>query len=101
MVILTSDNPRSEKPSDIVEDIANGIEGSPATVVVELDRAAAIKEAIQNARPNDTILITGKGHEATQVIGAETIPFDDRIVARRCIADLLATTAWKNKRVGA
>lgn len=100
VAILTSDNPRDEDPASIIQQIAAGVD-SRTEIITEIDRALAIKEAIQMARRGDTVIIAGKGHESTQTVGAETTPFDDRIFARRSIADLLATTAWKNKRMGA
>jgi UDP-N-acetylmuramoyl-L-alanyl-D-glutamate--2,6-diaminopimelate ligase len=82
-VYLTSDNPRSEDPLAILDDILRGMRG-PA--VVEPDRRAAIARALRDARPGDVVLIAGKGHEATQTIGDRVLPFHDPTVA----ADLLA-----------
>lgn len=84
-VILTSDNPRSEDPDQILAEIAAGVEGPHA---VEPDRAAAIRRAIGQARPGDCVLIAGKGHEATQTIGGVSTPFDDRLVAAQALRDL-------------
>jgi len=77
-VYVTSDNPRSEHPSKIIDDIVPGISG-PYTV--EADREIAIKLAVQHAQPGDIVLIAGKGHETTQTRQGETIEFDDRKVA--------------------
>lgn len=74
-LIITNDNPRSESPAQIAEDIATGIEGE---AVVELDRAAAIRRAIEQSQKDDWVLIAGKGHETTQTIGAQVNPFSDR-----------------------
>jgi UDP-N-acetylmuramoyl-L-alanyl-D-glutamate--2,6-diaminopimelate ligase len=78
-VVVTSDNPRSEPPGQIVADILDGIQED--AVAIE-DRADAIDYAISNAAPSDTILIAGKGHEDYQVIGDETLSFSDYVMAR-------------------
>lgn len=85
LVYATSDNPRSEDPQSILEDIAPGL-GPNARVVV--DRAQAIQDALAEARPGDVVLIAGKGHETGQVVGDTTLPFDDRIEAARAARDL-------------
>ena len=90
LTILTSDNPRSENPDAIVEDILAGVEGSRdnPTVVVEVDRHVAIQRALcELARPGDLIVIAGKGHETGQTAQGKTIPFDDRQVAREVLAE--------------
>ncbi len=81
VVIVTSDNPRSEDPNSIIEAILGGI-GNPQNVVVEPDRAKAIASGIEHAGPGDVVLIAGKGHETYQIIGEETIDFDDVAVAK-------------------
>lgn len=81
-VILTSDNPRSEDPQTIVDDILTGL---TKPVPVELDRRAAIQRAIAESRPEDVVVIAGKGHETTQTIGADTLSFDDRRVAAEAL----------------
>jgi UDP-N-acetylmuramoyl-L-alanyl-D-glutamate--2,6-diaminopimelate ligase len=84
LVVLTSDNPRSEEPSAIIEDVRRGIpEG--AAVVVEPDRRAAIALAIAEARPGDVVLVAGKGHEVHQEVAGVRHPFDDRAVARELL----------------
>jgi UDP-N-acetylmuramoyl-L-alanyl-D-glutamate--2,6-diaminopimelate ligase len=86
-VILTSDNPRSEDPLAIIDDIRAGITpGAAATVAVEPDRRRAIERAVAHARPGDVVVIAGKGHETTQTIGDTVRPFDDREVARATLA---------------
>jgi len=105
LVILTSDNPRSEDPAEIIEEIRRGVavpaertrpseprEGqpkyTPPTATAHLaitDRALAIERAIALARPDDVVLIAGKGHEKSQVVGDREIPFDDVEVARRAL----------------
>jgi UDP-N-acetylmuramoyl-L-alanyl-D-glutamate--2,6-diaminopimelate ligase len=86
LAILTSDNPRSEDPMAIIAEAAAGAE-RPDALVIEPDRHRAIVTAVRNARPGDVVVIAGKGHETTQVIGDEVIPFDDRDVARRALGD--------------
>lgn len=84
LVVLTSDNPRSEDPGAIIEAVRAGI--PPETdLIVEPDREAAIGRALAAARPGDTVLVAGKGHEATQDLGDRVVPFDDREVARRLL----------------
>jgi UDP-N-acetylmuramoyl-L-alanyl-D-glutamate--2,6-diaminopimelate ligase len=84
-VIVTSDNPRSEKPQAIVDEILKGF-SSKAVPTVVLDRRAAIELAIDEARPGDVIVIAGKGHETYQIVGSETRPFDDFAVASEILA---------------
>jgi UDP-N-acetylmuramoyl-L-alanyl-D-glutamate--2,6-diaminopimelate ligase len=86
-VVLTSDNPRSEDPRAIISDVQNGVPPG-ALVVTEPDRKRAIQLALREARSGDVVLIAGKGHETTQVVGDRRLPFDDRAVAY----DALATT---------
>jgi UDP-N-acetylmuramoyl-L-alanyl-D-glutamate--2,6-diaminopimelate ligase len=98
MVIVTSDNPRSEHPDQIIEDIKRGIvlpadrigpkgQGPKVTPCLAVsDRKAAIERAIREARAGDLVLVAGKGHEKYQVIGERTLPFDDVEVARAALA---------------
>ncbi len=79
IAIVTSDNPRSEEPRAIVEEILAGIKGKQ--VEVELDRRAAIEQALGRAREGDVVVIAGKGHERGQEIAGQVLPFDDRVVA--------------------
>jgi UDP-N-acetylmuramoyl-L-alanyl-D-glutamate--2,6-diaminopimelate ligase len=81
-VWITNDNPRSESPDAIAAEILAGAGGAGALVHLELDRRAAIAAALTAARPGDAVLIAGKGHETTQVVGEQVLPFDDREVAR-------------------
>ncbi|MFC0524041.1 UDP-N-acetylmuramoyl-L-alanyl-D-glutamate--2,6-diaminopimelate ligase [Pontibacillus salicampi] len=83
-VILTSDNPRSEDPVSILQDMEAGIEGQAYQVVV--NRRDAIELAITQASEDDVVLIAGKGHETYQEVHGERSHFDDREVARECIA---------------
>ena len=84
LVVVTSDNPRSEDPETIIASIVEGIPGGygDGRVAVETDRRRAIDVALRAARPGDVVVIAGKGHESTQTIGATVVPFDDRAVAR-------------------
>jgi len=85
-VVLTSDNPRSEDPSAIIEAVRSGVVPG-ADVTVEPDRAAAIRVAVDHARPGDVVLVAGKGHETTQTTGAVSVPFDDREEAARALLE--------------
>jgi UDP-N-acetylmuramoyl-L-alanyl-D-glutamate--2,6-diaminopimelate ligase len=91
LLVITSDNPRSEDPTRIIEEIQRGI--TPDTrrdrtqrLLTIVDRGAAISKAIEVAKPGDLVLIAGKGHEKYQVIGDRTLPFDDVAVARDALA---------------
>jgi UDP-N-acetylmuramoyl-L-alanyl-D-glutamate--2,6-diaminopimelate ligase len=89
-VILTSDNPRSESPEGILEEIEAGVRSVPGGAERTLccvDRRDAVRVAMGEARPGDVILIAGKGHETTQVVGERKIPFDDRKVAREVLRE--------------
>jgi len=90
VAVLTSDNPRSEDPRAILDEVLAGARGGAAEVRVEPDRRAAIELALSLARENDLVLIAGKGHETTQTIGANVSPFDDRQVAAECLANSFA-----------
>jgi UDP-N-acetylmuramoyl-L-alanyl-D-glutamate--2,6-diaminopimelate ligase len=89
-VVVTSDNPRSEDPAVIIDEVLAGIDRSSgsASLVVEPDRAVAIGLALRSARPGDVVVIAGKGHETGQTTRGETVPFDDRLVARAALAGL-------------
>jgi UDP-N-acetylmuramoyl-L-alanyl-D-glutamate--2,6-diaminopimelate ligase len=96
-VFVTSDNPRSEDPEKITLDIEVGVRRAnlpsgktQADYEIILDRELAIRAAIAAARPGDIVLIAGKGHETYQIVGAKTLPFDDREVAQRALAALPA-----------
>ncbi|MEA2716378.1 MAG: UDP-N-acetylmuramoyl-L-alanyl-D-glutamate--2,6-diaminopimelate ligase, partial [Actinomycetota bacterium] len=99
VAVITSDNPRSEDPAAIIAAVLAGAEGrgedrarGSADVVVEPDRRAAIALALSSARPGDVVVLAGKGHETTQVMGDRVVPFDDRVVAADEL-DRLAATA--------
>ena len=84
--ILTSDNPRSEDPLSIIEDIARGFRNK-SKYIVEVDRKKAIIRAIRMAQKNDFIIIAGKGHENTQQIGSAFYPFSDKQTVLECLQD--------------
>jgi UDP-N-acetylmuramoyl-L-alanyl-D-glutamate--2,6-diaminopimelate ligase len=95
LAVVTSDNPRSEEPGAIIEQIEAGIgEDAPAEVVVEQDRRAAIALALERAGDGDTVVIAGKGHEQGQEFEeGRKIPFDDRDVAREELRKLTKAAA--------
>jgi UDP-N-acetylmuramoyl-L-alanyl-D-glutamate--2,6-diaminopimelate ligase len=102
LVILTSDNPRTEDPLKILHEIERGVveaglesiqegaarRGEESGYLVIADRRHAIRLAIEIARPSDIVLIAGKGHEPYQILGTEKFPFDDREEARRCLREV-------------
>ncbi len=83
---LTNDNPRTEEPSAIAKAVLVGLREMDAKYEVELDRARAIELAVSKAEPGDVVLIAGKGHEPYQLIGDQTLAFDDRVEARRALS---------------
>ena len=85
LLVLTSDNPGSEDPMDIIDEVLPGIpEGTP--MVILPDRAEAVRWAIENARPGDTVLLAGKGHETYQILKDRTVDLDER----KIVAEVLA-----------
>jgi UDP-N-acetylmuramoyl-L-alanyl-D-glutamate--2,6-diaminopimelate ligase len=90
LVIVTSDNPRTEDPEAIVAEVLAGADGAAE---VELDRAAAIAHAIGLARPGDVVLIAGKGAEQGQELADRTVPFDDREAAKDALKAMLETSS--------
>jgi UDP-N-acetylmuramoyl-L-alanyl-D-glutamate--2,6-diaminopimelate ligase len=86
-IIVTQDNPRTEDPSQIIDDILKGFHSNTVFYIVENDRASAIKIAISQAQPGDVVLIAGKGHEDYQIIGHKKIHFDDRKVAQKALSE--------------
>jgi UDP-N-acetylmuramoyl-L-alanyl-D-glutamate--2,6-diaminopimelate ligase len=86
LAVLTSDNPRSEDPVAILDQVRAGV-ARPEVLVVEPDRRAAIALALSRAEPDDVVVLAGKGHETTQTIGDATLPFDDRQVAAQLLAE--------------
>jgi UDP-N-acetylmuramoyl-L-alanyl-D-glutamate--2,6-diaminopimelate ligase len=91
LILITSDNPRSEDPQRIIEEVRRGLTAntrrdSGQRLLAIADRREAISKAIELARPGDLVLIAGKGHEKYQVIGSKVLPFDDVAVARDALA---------------
>lgn len=91
LAVLTSDNPRSEDPLAIIAEVRAGVRQTE-NLVVESDRRAAIALVLQAARPDDVVIIAGKGHETTQVLDGRTLAFDDRAVAAELLTPDSATT---------
>lgn len=88
LVIVTSDNPRTENPLKIIEEIEVGIKHTNCPYLSISDRRDAIHQAISKAKPNDVVLICGKGHETYQIIGNDKFHFDDREIAREALDKL-------------
>lgn len=88
LVILTSDNPRSEDPQSILSEILPGLESTHTPFLVEPDRARAIALAIAQAQPGDVVVLAGKGHEKVQILRDGVIPFDDAEIARSALHSL-------------
>jgi UDP-N-acetylmuramoyl-L-alanyl-D-glutamate--2,6-diaminopimelate ligase len=84
VTIVTSDNPRSEDPESIIDAVMSGVV-SGANVLRDVDRRRAIARALELAAPGDVVVLAGKGHETTQIIGDQVMPFDDRVVARELV----------------
>jgi len=86
-VVVTSDNPRTEVPGDIIADILPGLEGTETPYVVVEDRVEAIRYALDHARKDDVIILAGKGHETYQIVGHEKRHLDEREVVAAYIAE--------------
>ncbi|HUY93858.1 MAG TPA: UDP-N-acetylmuramoyl-L-alanyl-D-glutamate--2,6-diaminopimelate ligase [Terracidiphilus sp.] len=97
-VVATSDNPRSEDPLAILAEIEPGLKATGVRYTVEPNRAAAIRLALQQARPGDIVLLAGKGHEKVQILAEGTIPFDDAAVARAVLTELGAEMGYGKGR---
>ncbi len=87
VLVVTSDNPRSEDPRAIIDEILGGLE-HPEQAIVRVDRREAIGEALRAAQPGDMVLLLGKGHESGQQFKDHVVPFDDRDVARSLAAEI-------------
>src|SRR5207248_2374673 len=85
LVIVTSDNPRSEDPLKIINDALVGVRRTDTRTIMEPDRAAAIRKAIEEARAGDVVILAGKGHETYQIFRDKTVHFDDREAAREAL----------------
>lgn len=90
LTIVTSDNPRSEDPKKIIQEIITGFKKLTGHMI-EMDRKKAIHLALEQAKANDIVLIAGKGHEAQQVFATHTIDFDDKLIASDCLHFLQAS----------
>ena len=88
LVVLTSDNPRTEDPAVIIDEAFAGVEATGTTCIVEEDRRGAIEIAIRAARAGDIVLLAGKGHEKVQILADGTVPFDDAAVAGEVLGEL-------------
>jgi UDP-N-acetylmuramoyl-L-alanyl-D-glutamate--2,6-diaminopimelate ligase len=86
VMVITSDNPRSEEPLSIIEEVSSGARG--AAPLIYPDRAGAISTALAKAEPGDVVLIAGKGHETGQDFGDHVEQFDDVVVARGALRRL-------------
>jgi UDP-N-acetylmuramoyl-L-alanyl-D-glutamate--2,6-diaminopimelate ligase len=93
-VVATSDNPRSEEPMAILNEIEPGLKASGVRYTIEPDRATAIRAALRAARAGDVVLLAGKGHEKEQILAGSTIPFDDAEIARSALAELGAEMGY-------
>jgi len=85
VVIVTSDNPRTEDPDRIIDDVVEGIAGAACMRIT--DRREAIGRALGLAQPGDTVLLAGKGHETYQVLGTTKVPFDEAVIVREMLED--------------
>jgi UDP-N-acetylmuramoyl-L-alanyl-D-glutamate--2,6-diaminopimelate ligase len=90
LAVVTSDNPRSEEPDRIIEDILRGTAERP-NVIVDPDRASAIATALANAEPGDMVVVAGKGHEQGEDIGGRVVPFDDVDAVRAALVRIRAS----------
>ena len=88
LVIITSDNPRTENPLEIIEQIEVGLRNTNCPFQSISDRLEAIHQAIRKAKPNDVVIIAGKGHETYQIVGSNKFHFDDREIAREALEKL-------------
>ena len=95
LVIVTDDNPRTEDGNRIVEDILAGMK-KPDSVVIQRDRAEAIRVAVLGAESGDLVLIAGKGDETVQQIGKRKLPFSDREHAKRALAHTVSLPCYGN-----
>lgn len=93
VAVVTSDNPRSEDPESIIEDITAGISRGNAKVIVDSDRTNAIEKALEAAKEGDIVVLAGKGQETYQILASGKIHFDEREV----VAKILSEKAAENK----
>jgi len=91
VIVVTSDNPRTEDPNEIIKEVLLGVRGigmEMSRVVVEPDRHKAIVDAVRAAEPGDIVLLAGKGHEKEQIFADGAVPFDDVAEAARALREL-------------
>jgi UDP-N-acetylmuramoyl-L-alanyl-D-glutamate--2,6-diaminopimelate ligase len=88
LVVVTSDNPRSEEPMRIIDEVMVGVRETDTACVVEVDRRAAIEMAIRAATPGDIVLLAGKGHERTQIFKGGAVAFDDVAEAEKVLREM-------------
>jgi UDP-N-acetylmuramoyl-L-alanyl-D-glutamate--2,6-diaminopimelate ligase len=84
LVIITNDNPRTENPEQILDDIEDGMKSGHHIRITK--RKAAIQRALEEARDGDVVLLAGKGHETYQIIGTTKLPFDEKVIVRELLA---------------
>jgi UDP-N-acetylmuramoyl-L-alanyl-D-glutamate--2,6-diaminopimelate ligase len=87
-VVLTSDNPRSEDPLLIMADALVGLQRTGTPYIAEIDRAVAVRKALEEAREGDVVVLAGKGHETYQILKEGKVDFDDRDLARKVLAQM-------------
>ena len=86
--IVTSDNPRDEDPEKIIDDVIVGVKKVTDNYIKIIDRREAIKYAVENAKPNDIIILAGKGHETYTIIKGKKLPFDERKIVEDTLKEL-------------
>ncbi|SPE23596.1 UDP-N-acetylmuramoyl-L-alanyl-D-glutamate--2, 6-diaminopimelate ligase [Candidatus Sulfotelmatomonas gaucii] len=96
-VVATSDNPRSEDPASILAEIEPGLQATGVQYTIEVDRAAAIRLALEAGKPGDVVLLAGKGHETEQILADRTVPFNDAEVALAVLEELGYSESLKNQ----
>ena len=87
LTIVTSDNPRREKPEDILEDIVTGVKKADGKYITIIDRKEAIRYAIEHAKEGDVIVLAGKGHEDYQEINGQKFDMDEREIVADVVKD--------------